>query len=205
MKELQTALNYENQGILLYTELCDKFECEIFNQILEIKKAGMSLLENAKTDENMDEILPPVINSKKEGIYLALSYEEKSSQIYDELTNSVEDGELKDLFFRLWATSENEYKPALLTQLENLDQKSQNDDFNFDSLKQIGLNLDTKSINELNEILIKFKDGKASKKDINKFLQNPYFSFLSGAMLGAVGGILINQILKENENNENLE
>lgn len=205
MKELQTALNYENQGILLYTELCDKFECEIFKQILEIKKAGMSLLKNAKTDENIDEILPPVINSKKEGIYLALSYEEKSSQIYDELTNSVEDGELKDLFFRLWATSENEYKPALLTQLENLDQKSQNDDLNFDSLKQIGLNLDTKSINELNEILVKFKDGKASKKDINKFLQNPYFSFLSGAMLGAVGGILINQILKENENNENLE
>lgn len=201
MNELQTALNYENQGILLYTEIYNNFKYEIFAQILEVKKAGFVLLESFKTDEVLEEFKTPNIDSKKDAIYTALSYEEKAEKIYDKLTNSVNDEKLKDLFFRLWATSENEYKKALLNEIQNT-QNKQGEIFNFKNLEQMGLNLDTKSINELNEILAKFKDGKASKDDINAFLQNPYFSFLSGVMLGAVGGILIDQILKENKNLE---
>ncbi|MSN95818.1 hypothetical protein F1B92_01180 [Campylobacter sp. FMV-PI01] len=197
MKELQIALNYENEGILLYSELFNKFGCEIFNQILEIKKSGLNLLQNFKTDESLDEIAPQNLISLKDGIILALTYENKASFIYDDITNSVTDNALRDIFFRLWATSENEYKKALNLELSKCEDVLKQDFFGIENLKQFGLNLDVNSIKELSKILKKLKNGKASQNEIQSFLNHPYFSFLLGAGVGALGGIFINEILKE--------
>lgn len=201
MNELEVALKYENEGVFLYEKLANAFDLNLFSEILTLKKTGLNLLNKYKQDEV--EFIPQNIEfkGKKEALNLALEYELRSGEIYDLLSDTTDNEELRDLFFRLWATSENEYKKALLNEIQNT-QNKQGEIFNFKNLEQMGLNLDTKSINELNEILAKFKDGKASKDDINAFLQNPYFSFLSGVMLGAVGGILIDQILKENKNLE---
>ncbi|QKF64646.1 hypothetical protein [Campylobacter corcagiensis] len=200
MKELEVALNYENEGVVLYEKLASSFDLAVFSEILLLKQTGLNLLNKYKKDEVVVTPQDVKFNGKKEALNLALDYELRSGEIYDLLSDTASDEELRDLFFRLWATSNNEYQKALQNEISNLESKENG--FDFDSLKNLGINLDKKSINELNQILGKFKDGKASKDDINAFLENPYFSFISGAMLGAVGGILIKEILKNS--NENL-
>lgn len=200
MKELEVALNYENEGVVLYEKLASSFDLAVFSEILLLKQTGLNLLNKYKEDEVITAPQDVKFNGKKEALNLALDYELRSGEIYDLLSDTTSDEELRDLFFRLWATSNNEYQKALKNEISNLENKENG--FDFDSLKNLGINLDKKSINELNQILGKFKDGKASKDDISAFLENPYFSFISGAMLGAVGGILIKEILKNS--NENL-
>lgn len=199
MNELEVALKYENEGVFLYEKLANAFDLNLFSEILTLKKTGLNLLNKYKQDEV--EFIPQNIEfkGKKEALNLALEYELRSGEIYDLLSDMTDNEELRDLFFRLWATSENEYQQALRSEISNIE--SSENGFDFDNLKNLGINLDKKSINELNEILGKFKNGKASKDDINAFLQNPYFSFIAGAMCGAVGGVLINQILKNSDEN----
>ncbi|EKR7993427.1 hypothetical protein P9H63_001634, partial [Campylobacter fetus] len=43
------AFNYENRGILIYSNFVDT---EIFNQILSIKKSGLELLKNLADEKN---------------------------------------------------------------------------------------------------------------------------------------------------------
>lgn len=199
MRELEVALNYENEGVFLYEKLANAFDISVFSEILLLKQTGLNLLNKYKKDEAIFTPQEIEFSGKKEALNLALAYELRSGEIYDLLSDTVDDEALRDLFFRLWATSNNEYQKALKSEISNLESKESG--FDFDSFKNLGINLDKKSINELNQILGKFRDGKASKDDINAFLQNPYFSFIAGAMCGAVGGVLINQILKNSDEN----
>jgi len=180
MKEIKTALNHEYKGLLLYREFDKIFSSELFKKITQIRENGIKILENFCDDFSYfdDEICTP--KTYEDALILAISFEIETALVYDKLTNETGDEKIKDLFFRLWATSENEYKKALKMELLS---NSQNNNFGFNNL-----------INqELKEIFAKFKDGNANQNDINKLLQNPSFPLFSGLALGGITGMLLGE------------
>lgn len=209
-KELYDAIIHEEQGIKMYEEFALKFNEPVFTEILNVKKTGSDFLksanlQNGKNNDFLKEISFENlnnINDKNDAIFKALSYEIESENMYAELASNEDNEALKDLYFRTWATSTNEYKKALqnLLNLETFKDGEQN----FKEDKHI--NKDTNAFNyarELSEALEKLKNGKMSANEALSLLQNPNISFVGGALIGALGGVLLNQLLdKNNSSNE---
>ncbi len=95
------AFNYENRGILIYSNFVDT---EIFNQILSIKKSGLELLKNLADEKNYSinlnecEVLNPKDNFEK--LIVAINYELEINEFYKNASEFMDD-DVKDLFFRL--------------------------------------------------------------------------------------------------------
>lgn len=206
-KELNDAIIHEEQGIKMYEEFALKFNEPVFTEILNVKKTGSEFLksanlQNGKNNDFLKEISFENlnnINDKNDAIFKALSYEIESENLYNELASNEDNEALKDLYFRIWATSTNEYKKALqnLLNLETFEDSEQN----FKEDKHI--NKDTNAFNyakELSEALEKLKNGKMTANEALNLLQNPNISFIGGTLIGALGGVLLNQLLDKNNN-----
>ncbi|TWO19804.1 hypothetical protein YZ82_06880 [Campylobacter hyointestinalis] len=184
------AYNYENKGLLIYSNFKD--DNDIFAQILAIKKSGIILLESLASIKNYklqnydhQVITPSNLDDK---LIVCLNYELELNEFYK---NSVEDldDDVKDLFFRLWATSNNEYIPALKQQLFNKNSANKN----------------KHSTNGIQEFLDKanlIASGKASKDDLQNLLKNPNFSFFGGIAAGSLVGLMINEIINKGKKDE---
>ncbi|RAZ48757.1 hypothetical protein [Campylobacter hyointestinalis] len=184
------AYNYENKGLLIYSNFKD--DNDIFAQILAIKKSGIILLESLASIKNYklqnydhQVITPSNLDDK---LIVCLNYELELNEFYK---NSVEDldDDVKDLFFRLWATSNNEYIPALKQQLFNKNSANKNEH----------------STNGIQEFLDKanlIASGKASKDDLQNLLKNPNFSFFGGIAAGSLVGLMINEIINKGKKDE---
>ncbi|ABK82107.1 hypothetical protein Q4Y15_000384 [Campylobacter fetus] len=195
------AFNYENRGILIYSNFVDT---EIFNQILSIKKSGLELLKNLADEKNYSinlnecEVLNPKDNFEK--LIVAINYELEINEFYKNASEFMDD-DVKDLFFRLWATSNNEYIPALKASLlsiscQNLAPNIQNSNQN---------NTDPKSNNSIKDFLEeanKIASGEANMENINTLLNHPSFPFFSGVAAGGLIGLLINEIIKKEKIDE---
>ncbi|RAZ50358.1 hypothetical protein [Campylobacter hyointestinalis] len=184
------AYNYENKGLLIYSNFKD--DNDIFAQILAIKKSGIILLESLASIKNYKlqnydhHIITP--SNLDDKLIVCLNYELELNEFYK---NSVEDldDDVKDLFFRLWATSNNEYIPALKQQLFNKNSANKN----------------KHSTNGIQEFLDKanlIASGKASKDDLQNLLKNPNFSFFGGIAAGSLVGLMINEIINKGKKDE---
>ncbi|QKF86528.1 hypothetical protein CBLAS_1361 [Campylobacter blaseri] len=188
----------------MYEGFYEKFQNPLFLQILNVKKTGLEIINPLKQEELTNNIYKKFSNiqDEKNAIFTAIAYEIESENLYDDLTNTIEDEQAKDVFFRLWATSSNEYRPALENELnKKKEEKKDDDEKKHINPNNMGFTFDSKSFNEISEVFNKFSTGSATKEDIEKILNNPNISFFTGAVVGALGGILINQIL-ENKNIE---
>lgn len=184
------AYNYENKGLLIYSNFKD--DNDIFAQILAIKKSGIILLESLASIKNYklqnydhQVITPSNLDDK---LIVCLNYELELNEFYK---NSVEDldDDVKDLFFRLWATSNNEYIPALKQQLFNKNSANKN----------------KHSTNGIQEFLDKanlIASGKASKDNLQNILKNPNFSFFGGIAAGSLVGLMINEMINKGKKDE---
>lgn len=216
MKGLDFALTHEQNGIAMYEAFSATFAQSIFSEILSIKKTGLKMLTNLVNSANLPyENTPNLgnfnyskVQNLQDALEIALSYEIKTAILYDEISSNLSDETQKDLIFRLWATSENEYKQALKSEISNiyLAKNAQNsaktsDDCDIkNGFDFANFGFDKEKMSALAQILQKFSQNKADKDDIIKILNHPYASFLAGAALGGVGGILFNQILSKDEN-----
>lgn len=209
---LNIAYITEKSGEKLYETLIR--HSEIFNQILQIRKNGIILIENytklfKKDIDNTS--LEQILSIKKleasnkfEAIIFALNFEIELNKTYENLSDECEDESLKDIFFRLWATSNNEYIVALKEELRleleqkhtsTLEQNMQNlSSFNVDFLSKYQTNFNEISSN-LNNII----SGKADKSEITKLLANPNFPFFGGLAIGALATQILSKQPKEQE------
>lgn len=177
------AWNYEKKGILLYSQFKD---LEIFSQILAIKNNGLEILNTLAKNKNynpqiidFDIFIPSNLDDK---LIIAINYELELCEFYEKATEILND-EFKDIFFRLWATSQNEYIPTLKLALGLGRNEEKNDMMSF--------------LNEAKKIA----NGEASIENLQKLVENPSFSFFGGLAAGGLAGLLLNEILKK-ENNE---
>lgn len=184
------AYNYENKGLLIYSNFKD--DNDIFAQILAIKKSGIILLEslgsikNYKLQNYDHQIITP--SNLDDKFIVCLNYELELNEFYKNSVVDLDD-DVKDLFFRLWATSNNEYIPALKQQLFNKNSANKN----------------KHSTNGIQEFLDKanlIASGKASKDDLQNLLENPNLSFFGGIAAGSLVGLMINEIINKGKKYE---
>ncbi len=197
---LNLAYALESQGIAFYENFSDKDE--IFSQILTIKNSGLALLKDYAQNNNLAlgdgidlEIVKP--EDPEDALIKAINYELELNAFYERASDSVEDDILRDICFRLWATSHNEYVPALKTRLKQIWATEKNE------TEEKNLNVfDTDAINQMSETIDKFASGKATNEDLAALLKSPNASFLGGLALGGLAAMMLN---KTNENQTNKE
>lgn len=200
---LNTAYTLELKGVWLYENLKD--EDEIFAQILLVRKSGVELLkgcyDDLKDHKNKENFAK--FENIDDNIIRAINYENELNEIYANLANECEDEGLRDVLFRLWATSHNEYIPALKLRLQNEFHSFKDDkECNQEESKNYEKN-EKYSFEELSKILEKISSGKGSKEDIATLLNSPHISFFGGLALGGLAGVFLNNFIKkEDQTNE---
>lgn len=211
---LNASYTSEKNALSLYENLA--LFGDVFNEIANIRKNAIILIEKfASTHdyelacENEAIFLPA--KNKEDALIQALNYELELNKMYEKFCESLDDEELKDLFFRLWATSNNEYVASLKQRLKeiysgceiknelNLNEISQN--FEQNGITNILENYQN-DFNEITKSLQNIASGKADKSELAKITNNPNFSFFSGLALGALGISVVSKNFNKEEENE---
>lgn len=211
---LNASYTSEKNALSLYENLA--LFGDVFNEIANIRKNAIILIEKfASTHdyelacENEAIFLPA--KNKEDALIQALNYELELNKMYEKFCESLDDEELKDLFFRLWATSNNEYVASLKQRLKeiysgceiknelNLNEISQN--FEQNGITNILENYQN-DFNEITKSLQNIASGKANKSELAKITNNPNFSFFSGLALGALGISVVSKNFNKDEENE---
>ncbi|ALF47818.1 ferritin-like domain-containing protein [Campylobacter concisus] len=211
---LNASYTSEKNALSLYENLV--LFGDVFNEIANIRKNAIILIEKfASTHdyelacENEAIFLPA--KNKEDALIQALNYELELNKMYEKFCESLDDEELKDLFFRLWATSNNEYVASLKQRLKeiysgceiknelNLNEISQN--FEQNGITNILENYQN-DFNEITKSLQNIASGKADKNELAKITNNPNFSFFSGLALGALGISVVSKNFNKDEENE---
>ncbi len=211
---LNASYTSEKNALSLYENLA--LFGDVFNEIVNIRKNAIILIEKfASTHdyelacENEAIFLPA--KNKEDALIQALNYELELNKMYEKFCESLDDEELKDLFFRLWATSNNEYVTSLKQRLKeiysgceiknelNLNEISQN--FEQNGITNILENYQN-DFNEITKSLQNIASGKADKSELAKITNNPNFSFFSGLALGALGISVVSKNFNKDEENE---
>ena len=211
---LNASYTSEKNALRLYEGLASFGE--VFDQIASVRKNAIVLIEKfASTHEyelvcENEAIFLPAKN-KEDALIEALNYENELNKMYEKFCESLDDEELKDLFFRLWATSNNEYIASLKHCLKeiyrgagaknelNLNEISQN--FEQNGITNI-LESYQNDFNEITKSLQNIASGKADKSELAKITNNPNFSFFSGLALGALGISVVSKNLNKDEEDE---
>mgnify|MGYP003084889612 FL=1 len=211
---LNASYTSEKNALRLYESLASFGE--VFDQIASVRKNAIILIEKFASAheyelvcENEAIFLPA--KNKEDALIEALNYENELNKMYEKLCESLDDEELKDLFFRLWATSNNEYIASLKHCLKeiysgakaknelNLNEISQN--FEQNGITNI-LESYQNDFNEITKSLQNIASGKADKSELAKITNNPNFSFFSGLALGALGISVVSKNLNKDEEDE---
>ena len=211
---LNASYTSEKNALSLY-EILASFG-DVFNEITNIRKNAIILIEKFASAhdyelacENEAIFLPA--KNKEDALIQALNYELELNKMYEKFCESLDDEELKDLFFRLWATSNNEYVTSLKQRLKeiysgceiknelNLNEISQN--FEQNGITNILENYQN-DFNEITKSLQNIASGKADKSELAKITNNPNFSFFSGLALGALGISVVSKNFNKDEENE---
>ena len=211
---LNASYTSEKNALSLYENLASFGD--VFNEIANIRKNAIILIEKfASTHdyelacENEAIFLPA--KNKEDALIQALNYELELNKMYEKFCESLDNEELKDLFFRLWATSNNEYVTSLKQRLKeiysgceikselNLNEISQN--FEQNGITNILENYQN-DFNEITKSLQNIASGKADKSELAKITNNPNFSFFSGLALGALGISVVSKNFNKDEENE---
>lgn len=165
----QEVLDKESQLLSYYQD-----DSDISKVIYTVRKNGIELLREFCNCEI------PKIAPNEADVKTKLSYEKELCLFYDNITDFIKDDRLKDICFRLWATSENEYQLALENAIPNTNNQ----------------------IDSINDFLSSAKDialGKADTKKIQETINNPNFSFFSGLAIGGLVAISIKEIINKKD------
>jgi len=213
-EELKQAANtvflLESQGVKFYENVCKKDE--IFDQILAVRRSGLELLKSYADPADPQVFCALACEDLDACFIKALNYELELNAFYENLTDSLSDENFKDVCFRLWATSNNEYIPALKAKLaqilaaqfqgadnasqEEQAQTSQNPSENI-------LNaFDSDSFKQISQTLERISSGQGSKEDAIALLNNPNFSFFGGLALGGLASMILSKNLDKNKGKE---
>ena len=207
-EELKQAANavflLESQGVKFYESVKEKDE--IFAQILAVRQSGLE----PYADQADPQVFYALACEDIDACFIkALNYELELNAFYENLTDGLGDENFKDVCFRLWATSNNEYIPALkaklaqilATQFQGADNASQEEQAQTAQNQSENLlnAFDSSSFNQISQTLERISSGQGSKADVVALLNNPNFSFFGGLALGGLASMMLSKNLDKNE------
>ena len=213
-EELKQAANavflLESQGIKFYENVCKKDE--IFDQILAVRQSGLELLKSYADPADPQVFCALACEDLDACFIKALNYELELNAFYENLTDSINDENFKDICFRLWATSNNEYIPALkaklaqilATQFQGADNASQEEQAQTaqNPSDNILNAFDSDGFKQISQTLERISSGQGSKEDAIALLNNPNFSFFGGLALGGLASMMLSKNLDKNKDKE---
>lgn len=224
---VNAAYIFELRGIKLYENLKDKDP--IFAQILAIKNSGLMLLNGYESNEAVECYFDGLNNQSLENCLIkALNYEIELNSFYEMITDKLDDENLRDICFRLWATSHNEYIVALKIRLneelsatkqmnfasneykkdDDHDNEDKEKEYKEDQPKNNGFGFNGFNQNvfaDMSKRVERIASGRGSQEDIVELLNNPHFSFFSGLAVGGMAGILINKMINKEDEKEDVQ
>ncbi len=170
------ALFIEKEALILefYSLGAKNFKNQGFEKILKLRAEALQKTLNFATSCGA-QIVPPassdeILNAKNESEFLAsaLLIEKSAMMFYDDLVNSSENEEFKDLLYRAQAVSYNEILPIL----KELNLKTDTDK-NFADFSQL-LNEILKNPHELERIFEKY--------DLQNILNSAFSNLIKGIL-----------------------
>lgn len=172
ISQIKEALNHELCGLEIYNKLAQIYNAPLFLQIASVRQNGYDMLLKLADDfsPQSSQTKPNSGKNYIDALILAIAFEIKTCEFYDEITSQIQDENLRDLFFRLWATSENEYKKALNSELfatflaQNQNDKSPSLDLFFKDLQNGKFNTD--------EVLNFIKNGGLTNLNLGDITQS---------------------------------
>ena len=210
-KDIKQAANavflLESRGIKFYENVCKKDE--IFGQILAVRQSGLELLRPYADPADSQAFCALACEDLDDCFIKALNYELELNAFYENLTDSLSDENFKDICFRLWATSNNEYIPALkaklaqilATQFQGADNASQEEQAQTaqNPSENILNTFDSESFKQISQTLERISSGQGGKEDAIALLNNPNFSFFGGLALGGLASMMLSKNLDKDK------
>ncbi|WP_096027858.1 hypothetical protein [Campylobacter lanienae] len=127
--------------------------------------------------------------SFEEAINTALANELANVELYNALSANESDPQVLDTFYRLQAASYNNHIPTL--------QNALNSTQNNKILEQ--LNQGKALLDETAVMINRLKDGSLNQDELEGFLSKLNYSLVGGAIMGAFGVIIVNELLNKNK------
>lgn len=124
-----------------------------------------------------------------EAAEFALQNELANIELYNKLTANESDPQVLDTFYRLQAASYNNHIPAL----KNVINLAQNNKL-LDQLTQGKALIDETAV-----MVGRLRDGTLSQDELEGFLGKLNYSLVGGAIVGAFGVIIANELLNKNK------
>lgn len=191
---LRIAIYNELLAYETYTKVMEKFgTVEPFVNITQAEKrhylALLTLLEQYNialpvNDYSTNIVIP---NTLQECCELGVASEIENIAMYDNLLSYTHDYlDVQNVLFKLQAASYNNHLEAFRQAVQN----------NYSSTKQPSLEKANEHIEEFQALASKIATGNVSQQEVMQLLNNANFSFIGGALLGAVSGTIINEMLK---------
>lgn len=194
---LRIAIYNELIAYETYMKVIQEFGAvQPFVNITEAEKthygALLPLLEKYQVDLPLNDYSAniQIPKSLQECCELGVASEIENIAMYDNLllyTTNYPD--IQDVLFKLQAASYNHHLVAFRQAVQN--SHSQNQTPILDKANE--------QLNELNALASKVASGNISQEEVMKLFNNTNLSFIGGALLGALGGAIINEITKKTD------
>ena len=196
---LQSAFDDEVKAYETYSAVIEKFGAvKPFTNIIQAEQTHQKALLAVAMKHNiaLTHTLPKSItlpNTLRECYELGVAAEIQNIQLYDELLLHVNEyPEVQDVFYRLQAASYNNHLPAFRNAVTSYAAS------NVAPESMAALEGMMGQWGELSQMAQKIAKGEVNQEEITKLLSTN-FSFIAGALIGAVGASVLGGIIAPNE------
>lgn len=214
---LRIAIYDEMKAYETYIQIIEKFgEVLPFIHIVEAEKNHyamlLPLLEKYQValpnnDYSSSIVMP---NTLLEACELGVAAEIKNISIYDTLLeNTQEYLDVQEVFYKLQAASYNNHLPAFRRCVQVIYNQAspqnpqENALTNASGFDLSNMEQTVSQFEEFSKTAQEFSTGNINQEEIMKLLNNKNISFIGGSLLGAVGAMMLSQMLTKDDNKTN--
>lgn len=193
-----SAMDCEYKSLQLYSNLASIYKVPLA-PIIDLKQAHINTL--ASYLQNANETVPSnayvdanfnLSGDLLSDLGLLIQNENENIALYNTLIENEADPVVKDSFYLFQAHSFNEILPALETVNSTVNSINSNTVANE-------LTKAKSFLTEANATLNKLQNNQLSQAELEGFLSKINFSLLGGAVLGALGAFLLNELTNKKE------
>ncbi len=211
---LRIAIYDEMKAYETYMQIIEKFGAvEPFVNIVEAEKRHyvmlLQLLEKYAVEIPNDDFSATIVlpQTLLEACELGVVAELENIKMYDNLIeNTKEYPDVQEVFFQLQAASYNNHLVAFRRAVQSVytqafSGENQNNP-NQDMQNLAGFEQTISKLDDFSKTISDFSNGKMDQNAIVNMLNNKNVSLLGGAVLGALGAVLLSQNLNNKEDNK---
>lgn len=204
-QNLLAALDYEQRVLSCYqtfkgrfVENAIVFDALIFAEQNQIQALSFWLQQRGVSERANNFEIPPM-GSYMEALEALLSQEMSKIAFYNQLLATEGNPEVRDIFYRIQATSYNQHLPYIRQNLSYVyaNENGSLDKNNKSILEEIERG--KQILSQAEGLMNDFKDGNLDEAKLQGFLGSLNYSLIGGVVLGGIAAMILNEILNKNK------